>query len=58
MARYVSTEEDSYRDTLVKNALWSEFYSGIAEANKIEVNEDLLKHANTDLTFNANTSES
>ena len=58
VARYVSTEEDSYRDTLVKNALWSEFYSGIAEANKIEVNEDLLKHANTDLTFNANTSES
>lgn len=58
VVRYVSTEEESYRDTLVKNALWSDYYEAIVEANAIQINEDLLKHANTDLTFNANTSES
>ena len=58
VVRYASTEEESYRDTLVKNALWSEFYNGIASTNTIEINKDLLEHAYTDLTFNANTSES
>ncbi len=56
VVRYVGTEEDSYRDTLVKDTLWNEFTESIATAKEITVNEDLLKFANTDLTFQSNNS--
>ena len=57
IVRYVSTDEMTYRDTMVKNNLWTKFYEGIATANEITVDEELLKHAYTDLTFNASSSE-
>ena len=53
VVRYASTNEETYRDTLVKNELWSKYYEGIATANEITVDEELLKNAYTDLTFNA-----
>ena len=57
IVRYVSTDEMTYRDTMVKNNLWTKFYEGIATTNEITVDEELLKHAYTDLTFNASSSE-
>ena len=57
MVRYVSTDEVTYRDTMVKNSLWSKFYEEISTANEIVIDEDLLKHAYTDLTFNASNSQ-
>lgn len=56
VVRYASVAEDTYRDTMVKNTLWSEFYKAIATANTIEVDEEMLKNAYTDLTFNASSS--
>ncbi len=58
LVRFVSTEEESYRDTLVKNDLWSKYYEELANVNEITIDEELMKHANTDLTFNASNSES
>ncbi len=58
VVRYVSTDEATYRDTMVKNALWSEKYQSIATAKEITVNEDLLRYANTDLSFTDNSSTS
>ena len=57
VVRYVSTDEVTYRDTMVKNSLWSKFYEEISTANEIVIDEDLLKHAYTDLTFNASNSQ-
>ena len=54
VVRFVSTEEESYRDIMVKNHLWQEYYESIATAKEITVDEELLKNAFTDLTFNAN----
>lgn len=54
IVRYASTEEKTYRDQMVESALWSKYYSDIASKNDVTVNEDLMKHANTNLTFNSN----
>ena len=57
VVRYVSTDEETYRDVMVKSDLWDKFYDSIANANEIQIDEDLLKHAYTDLTFNTSSSE-
>ena len=51
IVRYASAAEETYRDTLVKNSMRNTFYKGIVEANKIEIDEDVLVNAKTDLTF-------
>ena len=53
VVRYASKEEQSYRDLLVTSSLWSKFYEELSSVNEITVDEELLKNANTDLTFNA-----
>ena len=53
VVRYASKEEQSYRDLLVTNSLWTKFYEEISSVNEITVDEELLKNANTDLVFNA-----
>ena len=58
VVRYVSTEEDTYRDLLVRGTLWNAYYEEIANAKEMTVDEDLLAHASTDLTFTSNTSAS
>ena len=55
VVRYVSTEEGTYRDSLIRSALLDEMYQGITNGTTIEVDEDMLKHANTDLTLNASS---
>ncbi len=57
LVRYASTDDETYRDTMVKNKLWNTYYEGIATANEIKVDEELLKHANTDLTFHKSNTE-
>lgn len=58
VVRYVSTDEETYRDALVKDTLWSEKTEAIAAANEIQIVEDMLQYANTDLTFNSTSSQS
>ena len=58
VVRYVGLEEDSYRDTRVKEQLWNELTQSIASAKEISFVEDMMQHANTDLTFQSNSSES
>ena len=58
VVRYVSTDTESYRDDLIKQDLWSKMTTAIAEANTIVLDEELLKHANTDLSFRSATQES
>ena len=58
LIRFVEAEKDTYRDTLVKDSLLSAKTEAIATANKIQIVEDMLQYANTDLTFNATSSES
>ena len=57
LVRFSSAAEDTYRDSMVKSNPWNDLYEEIATANEITVDEELLKHAYTDLTFNASTSE-
>ena len=56
VVRYVSTDEQTYRDKLVREDLWNKEYESISTANEIVIDEDLLQHANTNLTFYNNTS--
>lgn len=49
--RYVSTDEETYRDKMIKNTLWNEEYESIISGNEIVIDEDLLKYAYTDLMF-------
>ena len=58
VVRYVGLEEDNYRDTRVKEQLWNELTQSIASAKEISFVEDMMQHANTDLTFQSNNSES
>ena len=51
IVRYVSAAEETYRDSLVKNSMWNDLYNGIVGQNKAEIDEEVLKNANTDLTF-------
>ena len=53
LARYAALEETTYRDTLVKNRLWNDFYNSIVSSSEIQIVEDMMQYANTDLTFNA-----
>ena len=56
VVRFASTNEVTYRDSLVKSKLWNDYYEGIAHTNKIVLDEELLKNAVTDLTFNSSSS--
>lgn len=56
LVRYDSLDKMTYRDTMVKNDLWTEAYNAIKDANEIVVNEDQLKYAFTDLSFSSNSS--
>ena len=58
VVRYVSTEEETYRNQMIRNNLWSKYYSDISSANELVVDEEMMKHAFTDLTFNSNSSNS
>ncbi len=53
VVRYVSQEEETYRNQMVHDSMWQKYYEDIAGANEITVDEELLKFAYTDLTFNA-----
>ncbi|MBR7010540.1 MAG: hypothetical protein IKI02_06495 [Oscillospiraceae bacterium] len=57
LVRFVSTEEETYRDTLVKNHLWNDYYDSIAKAKEYTVDQELLKNAFTDLSFQSNTND-
>ena len=56
IVRYVSTEEKTYRDQMVESTLWNKYYTDIASKNEVTVDEELMKHANTNLIFNASSS--
>lgn len=56
LVRFVSTEEETYRDTMVKNHLWNDYYDSIAKAKEYTVDQELLKNAFTDLSFQSNSS--
>ena len=48
---FVSVNETTYRDELVRDALLDELNTEILSANAILVNETALQYANTDLTL-------
>ena len=54
IVRFVSLEEETYRDQMVKSALWTKYYSDITTANDLQYDTNLMQHANTNLIFNAN----
>ena len=58
VVRYVGAEETSYRDVMVKSTLWNEKDEAISTANTIQIVEDMMQYATTDLTFNSSSSES
>ena len=58
VVRYVGTEEDSYRDVMVKDSLWNELTESISTAKEITIVDDMLQYANTDLVFQSNNSDS
>ena len=58
VVRYVSTDEETYRDSLIKDSLWSEKTEAIASAQEITFVDDMMQYANTDLTFNDTSSAS
>ena len=58
VVRYVSQEEETYRNQMVHDSMWQKYYEDIAGANEITVDEELLKFAYTDLTFNAASTSS
>lgn len=58
VVRYVSTDEVTYRDSLIKDSLWTELTESIASTKEISFVEDMLQYANTDLTFNDTSSDS
>ena len=57
VVRYVSTDEETYRDSLIKDSLWTEKTDAMATLNEIKFVEDMMQYANTDLTFNSTSSE-
>ncbi len=56
VVRFASQADETYQAVLCKNTLWSEFYNSIIEANELTVDEEMMKYANTDLTFYQNES--
>ncbi len=58
VVRFVGLEEDTYRDTLIKQSMWNEYLTEISSTNEIQIDEDQLKNANTDLMFTSQSSES
>ena len=58
VVRYVGTEEDSYRDVMVKENLWNELTESISTAKEITIVDDMLQYANTDLVFQSNNTGS
>ena len=57
IVRFASLDEETYQEAMVKNKLWNDYYESIANANEITVDADLLKYANTDLTFHNNSTD-
>lgn len=55
IVRFVSFEEKTYRDQLVESALWSKYYTDLSTANDLTYDADLMRHANTNRIYNANT---
>ena len=55
VVRFNSLEEKTYRDQLVESAMWTKYYSDISSANELTVDEELMKHANTNLISNASS---
>ena len=51
VVRYVSTNEMTYRNEIVKNSLYNAMYSELMASVTIDVDKKALKYANTDLTF-------
>ena len=51
VVRYVSTNEMTYRNEIVKNSLYNAMYSELMDSVTIDVDKKALKYANTDLTF-------
>lgn len=58
VVRYVGTEEDSYRDVMVKDHLWNHLTESISTAKEITIVDDMLQYANTDLVFQSNNTGS
>ncbi|MBR4701836.1 MAG: hypothetical protein IKP19_09130 [Oscillospiraceae bacterium] len=55
VVRYVSTNEMTYRNEIVKNSLYNAMYSELMASVTIDVDKKALKYANTDLAFYANS---
>ncbi|MBO4419509.1 MAG: hypothetical protein J5789_06785 [Oscillospiraceae bacterium] len=58
VVRFVGLEEKTYRDQMVESNLWSKYYSDIATANELTVDEELMKHANTNLVYGSSNTTS
>ena len=56
VVRFVSLEEDSYRNQLVKADLRTEYYNGIASKNELQIDENMMRYANTNLVFGSSES--
>ena len=57
LIRFVGVEEDSYRDSLIKDELWTTKTNEIGSAKEIQFVEDMMQYAKTDLTFNTASSQ-
>ncbi len=53
IVRYVSTEEHTCRFNIIRNESFSDMYEELIGANKIQIVQDMMKHATTDLMFNS-----
>ena len=51
VVRYASAAEENYRDTLLKNSMLNKKFDEITSAKTVEIVEDMMKYAHTDLTF-------
>lgn len=58
VVRFVSQEEEIYRNQMISNDLLNAKYEEIISKDELKVDEALMQHANTDVTFTSNTSAS
>lgn len=57
VVRYVSTNEDTYRNEIVKSALYNKMYEELMATATIDVDKKVLdKYGHTDLTFHTSAS--
>ena len=56
--RFVDRQEQTYRQELVRSAMFNAFYSDLTNKYELKVDSDALKYVKTDLTFHSSSSAS